>query len=382
MRIMPSVLHWALKRGNHSVARLRSEFPDLEAWGRGQQPTLAELEKFADEVSIPIGYLFLSKPPVEKLPIADFRRVRNDSNMRPSSNLLSTIYACQHRQNWYREHQLLSGETPLDFIGSARLSTSAVKIAATMRQKLSFNVEKRCNTIQTKDEALRAFIKRTSAAGVLVMVSGIVGNNTRRKLDPQEFRGFALSDPVSPLVFINGADAKAAQMFTLAHELAHLWLGKTGLSDADMGNFGDSSAHKAEVWCNAVAAEFLVPRTHLAEQCRPKTVSDAEIKRLANYFKVSKLVILRRLYDIGKMSQTKFKSEYKKELVNLQKINKPTRGGNFYATFNARMNENFARALITSTLEGKTLYRDCFRLLEIKNAQTFESLAKNYGLKV
>lgn len=382
MRIMPSVLHWALERSNHSVDELRSEFPDLEAWGSKQQPTLAELEKFANEVSVPIGYLFLSKPPVEKLPVADFRRVRNDSNMRPSANLLSTIYACQRRQNWFREHLLSSGETPLDFIGSAKLSSSTAKVAATMRKKLDFDVKKRSNMARSKDEALRAFIRCASAAGVLVMVSGIVGNNTRRKLDPQEFRGFALSDPISPLVFINATDAKAAQMFTLAHELAHLWLGETALSDANIASFGDVSEHKVELWCNAVAAEFLVPSAYLAEQCKSQATSDEEIKRLANYFKVSKLVILRRLYDIGKMSSTKFKSEYRKELARLQKINKPASGGNFYATFNNRMNENFARALITSTLEGKTLYRECFRLLEIKNAQTLESLAKKYGIKI
>ncbi|MDE3269954.1 MAG: ImmA/IrrE family metallo-endopeptidase, partial [Pseudomonadota bacterium] len=377
MRIAPSVLYWALERGNHSIEELRSAFPELESWGKEQQPTLKELERFADEVSVPIGYLFLSKPPEEKLPIADFRRMRDDSAMRPSSNLLSTIYACQQRQNWYREHQLLSGEAQLDFIGSARLTTSPVKIAAAMRNKLGFAVEERGN--MTKDAALKTFIERTSAAGVLVLINGVVGHNTRRKLDPQEFRGFALSDSVAPLIFINGADAKSAQMFTLAHELAHLWLGKTGLSDADMADGKGDSEHKVETWCNKVAAEFLVPSTQLEELA--KSVGDAEIKRLVKYFKVSKLVILRRLYDIGKMSYAKFMNEYKKELASLQKISKTSGGGNFYATFNVRINEKFARALISSTLEGKTLYRECFRLLEIKNAQTFESLAKQYGIK-
>ncbi len=102
---------------------------------------------------------------------------------------------------------------------------------------------------------------------MLVMCSGVVLNNNRRKLDPAEFRGFAMADQLAPLVFINGADSKAAQMFTLAHELGHVWLGQSALTDADPSRPANGDL---ETWCNRVAAELLVPMTVLRQELRPQ----------------------------------------------------------------------------------------------------------------
>jgi Zn-dependent peptidase ImmA (M78 family) len=205
------------------------------------------------------------------------------------------------------------------------------------------------------------------------MSSGVVLNNTRRPLDPAEFRGFAMADDLAPLVFINGADTKAAQMFTLAHELAHLWLGRSGVSDADAATV---PRHRVEKWCNQVAAELLVPLGVLKDELRAGEGPDAAVPRLARRFKVSTLVILRRLLDAGRLSRPRFREAYEAELARLRALPR-SGGGNFYLTQAARVGKRFARALVGSTLEGQTLYRDAFQMLGISRVETFNELGRS-----
>ena len=232
VEIKPQLLRWARERAGLDVQALTRRFPKLEEWESGAlHPTFKQLERFAKATYTPIGYLFLDEPPVERLPIPDFRTVAGAHPAQPSPNLLDTLYLCQQRQDWYRSFARSMGEGPLGFVGSASLGDDVTATAARIRETLGFDVEER-RRLPTWTEALRRFIGQADALGILVMVTGVVGSNTRRPLDPDEFRGFALADPLAPLVFLNGADTKAAQMFTLAHELAHVWLGQSAVSDA------------------------------------------------------------------------------------------------------------------------------------------------------
>jgi len=211
---------------------------------------------------------------------------------------------------------------------------------------------------------------------VLVMVNGVVGNNNHRRLDPEEFRGFALADKLAPLVFINGADTKAAQMFTLAHELAHIWGGQTGLSDVGLVS---APTHTIERWCNRVAAELLVPlATFRTEYKRGEDLRSA-LDRLARRFKVSTLVILRRVHDAGGLTWDELGQAYQQELDRLRGMPRSS-GGDFYLTQAARVGKRFARALVASTLEGQTLHRDAFRLLGFSKIATFRELGHSLGL--
>jgi Zn-dependent peptidase ImmA (M78 family) len=367
------MLRWARERAKLTIPHLERPFPKIESWEKGEaSPTLKQLEKLAKATHVPIGYLFLTEPPVERIPIPDFRTMEPGLPREPSPNLLEMLYVCQQRQAWYRDFAKAAGEQPPGFVGSARISDSVEAVALRIRQTLNFDLDAR-RACPSWTEALRQFIAQADASGALIMCSGVVLNNNRRRLDPTEFRGFVMTDEIAPLVFINGADTKAAQMFTLAHELAHLWLGQSALSDADPSKLPD---HQIERWCNRVAAELLVPTSVIQSEIRYDGELEAEIVRLARYFKVSTLVILRRIYDIGALSREEFGEAYESELSRLRALPRG-KGGDFYLTQAARVSKRFARGLVVSTLEGQTLFRDAFHLLGICKAETFHELARS-----
>lgn len=384
VEIHPELLRWARERASLEARSLVKRFPKLREWEQGTaKPTLKQVESFAKATHTPIGYLFLSEPPLEVMPLPDFRTMPEARGARPSPDLLETIYACQRRQEWYAEFARATGETALPFVGSARVASDVVDTANTIRASLGFDLARRQVT-PTWTDALREFIEQADTLGVLVMCSGIVGSNTRRVLDPTEFRGFAIADPLAPLVFINGADTKSAQMFTLAHELAHIWLGQSAVSDAEARQIPEERVlpqepDEVENWCNRVAAELLVPLSAVRDEFRADAEIDAEIHRLARRFKVSTLVVLRRIHDAGRLSRKRMWELYEAELERLRTLAGGS-GGNFYATLPSRVSKRFARALVESALEGHTLYRDALQLLGFFKLTTFDELGRRLGV--
>jgi Zn-dependent peptidase ImmA (M78 family) len=376
VQVEPALLRWARERAGIDLSDLVHKFPQLDAWEQGKaHPTLKQIERFAKTTYTPVGYLFLHEPPVERIPIPDLRTIGNEYINRPSPDLLDVIYICQQRQEWYRDFAGSMGERPLPFVGSALLTSDVEFTAASIRHTLGFDLEER-RRMPNWTDALRRFIEQADAQGILVMCSGVVMNNNRRGLDPDEFRGFAMADELAPLVFVNGADTKAAQMFTLAHELAHLWLGQSAVSDAQASRIPEN---EVESWCNRVAAELLVPLAILRGEYQKGSELRPEVARLAHRFKVSTLVILRRIHDAGGITRDRLWQEYHEEQDRLRAIPRGS-GGNFYLTQAARVSKRFARALVVSTLEGRSSFTEAFRLLGFKKMATFRDLGHSLGV--
>lgn len=378
MDVAPDLLEWAVERAGWDEETIARRVPKFEAWLTGAtRPTLKQLEAFAHKTHAPFGLLFLPEPPSEPIPIPDMRTLGNAAVPRPSADLLDTIYACQARQDWYRDYIRDQGVPELPFVGSVTVDTAVVQAAQMIRSELGFNLTDR-SVFANSDEALRQLIDRIENIGVLVMVSGIVGGDTHRTLAPEEFRGFALSDPYAPLIFVNGADTKAAQIFTLIHELAHIWLGGSALSDAAMASRGGVTE---ELWCNQVAAEVLVPLSALRSDYRGQPTQQ-EVGRLARRYKVSTLVILKRLFDAKYLSWDDYQQLYEAErdaVIVHAKNRRGERGGNYYNTQPLRLSRHFARAVIASTYEGGTSFREAFQLLGTRKHETFTKLADEIG---
>ena len=363
---------WAAERSGLDLDVLAHKFPKLEQWESGEHsPTLKQLEAFARATRTPVGYFFLPAPPDDEVPIPDLRTVGDTGVRRPSPDLLDTIYQCQQRQDWYRDYANGIGLDPVPHVGSLSTATPVAEAASAVTEAMSFSVEQRGSNWS---EAFGYLRDQAEDSGVLVMVSGVVGSNTHRRLDPAEFRGFALTDPLAPVVFVNGADTKAAQIFTLAHELAHIWLGESALSDADLGV---QATDDIERWCNGVAAEVLVPLETLGSDFDARADLTDELDRLARRFKSSTLVVLRRIHEAGYLPWDAYRRAYSTEFSRVMElIGAGGDGGDFHNTQPVRVSKRFARSVIVSALEGQTLYADAFQMLGLKKLATFNGMAE------
>jgi Zn-dependent peptidase ImmA (M78 family) len=382
VEVKPAVLEWARARSGVDAELWDQRFPRYASWLVGDAaPTLKQLEDFARKTHTPVGFLFLEEPPVETVPIPDFRTIGDrpvaGAGAAVSADLLDVVYACERRQEWYRENQLLEGEPPLPFIGVASTADRVDEVAVQMRALLAWTAESRASC-RTPDAALTWLREHAEATGVLVMISGIVGSNTHRALDPKEFRGFALADPRAAVVFVNGADSKAAQVFTLVHELAHLWLGATALSDLDPRSV---RSNDVERWCNQVAAEFLVPMSEFTQRFDQRRELRVQLRSLAELFRVSTQVILGRLREAGVLTWDQYMAELEVERQAVAAfLADRGSGGNYYNTKPVQVSRRFASAVIASAKEGRTPYTRAMRLLDMKKESTFDGLAQHLGV--
>ena len=376
--IRPSVLEWARDRGGQDTAAMRKKFESWDRWlAEESHPTVRQAKDLAAFTHVPFGMLLLETPPAVELPIPDFR-VTGAGRQEPSQELLETIYLNQQRQDWFEDYLAKIGADPFPHAGVAK-GVSSDTAAKMVSRALDFGLDVR-SRFRSTDEARKYLMRSFEGLGGLVVASSMVGNNTHRMLDREEFRGFTLQSPVAPLVFVNANDTKAGQVFSLLHEFAHVWHGDTGVSVGGEPMTGEGM--EIERWCDEVAAEVLVPTDDLGERFDPGRPLTKELERLAGSYRCSTLVVLIRLRDAGLIQRDGFDGLYQAELGRLLELMEQggtSAGGDFYNNQPFRIGERLSRALIAETRSGATPMTEALRLMAFKSSDVFDKYAGKLG---
>jgi Zn-dependent peptidase ImmA (M78 family) len=365
------ILEELIRQNTDKGTLVESRFPKINDWLKeAKKPTFNQLVSLANYFDVPFGYFFLDEVPQQEYPIPHFR-TSNTRPFKPSNNLIETINILEERQEWAKDILIDLRSDALPFANSISTQTS-IKTAAQMIRdilKLPVNWIKNEN-ITTWGDAFGVLLKRTEDAGIFVVINGVVNNDTHKKLDVSEFRGFVLYNEFAPFIFINGNDFTSGKIFTLIHEITHVLTGKSASFDYKELLPADNAIER---YCDSVAAEFLVPKDKLAVEYNKL---GGNYDALAKEFKVSKLVIARRLLDSDLITKATFLESYKSYSGNEMKKS-TSGGGNFYNTAPYRISKRFFNLIYSSVKQNKILYREAFQLTGL-SGKSFDGYVKTH----
>jgi Zn-dependent peptidase ImmA (M78 family) len=318
LQLSLKTLEWAANKAGSSLSEfahtLYSKEETVTHIANGQL-TVSQIRKFADHAKIPFGFLFLETPPQRYTPdhtLVDFRTAKHNQPL--SEDFFDVYKDIEHKQSWYRDYLLSIDAEKLSFVGKYRGNKSIQNDAIAKDIRNTLGIANVASSKINPEDYLLMLSNLCEDAGILVFKNSVVVNSTKRKLDTEEFRGFVISDDYSPAIFINGSDAKFANIFTLAHELAHIWLGETGISDVSA-----SSANKNEIRCNAIAAEILVPKNDFLQDWDSSVGTHRDkISALNRRYKVSELVIARVALTNHKITYENYQEIYTEVLERVR----------------------------------------------------------------
>jgi Zn-dependent peptidase ImmA (M78 family) len=372
--INPRMLSWARRRGGLSTEQVAEKIKPvpaerIAAWEstdpeKRSRPTFKQAKRLADLLHVPFGYLFLSDEPSEDLPLPDLRTRRDAAGMKPSPEFIETIYDALRKQEWYRGYLLEQDADPVSVVGQFREQSPTLDIANDIRRTLRIDDELRRSAKDTEDY-FRLLVRRCEEAGIIVLRNSVVGNNTHRPLDSDEFQGFAQADPIAPLIFVNQSDYLSAQIFTLAHEVAHIWMGVTGVSASAYLErpATDEMAHQRKA--DEIAAEVLVPAEDFSRRWDEEKVNGPDPSdRLRRHYRVSVFVILRRAYELDKITRSEFRALYDEHWRQIKP--KSGGGGGGYGPILSRNSYTFSTAVLQSVSAGELPVVEGAILLNVK----------------
>lgn len=378
VNIQPAIISWALSQT--SEEKLGTKLVDnIKHWLDGtKSPTFNQIEDFSKKSHIPLGYFFLQTPPIEQISLLEYRTLDSIQLTNPSRNLIDTIHDMEAVQEWMVNYRKEWNYDTISIVGSLKGITDISVIADTIRKDLGLNIEwyKDCGDPSEAFNKVRGLLEE---CGIVVMMNGIVGKNTHRALDVNEFRAFAMVNEWAPLIFINGADSAGGRLFSLFHELVHLWIGENDLYNDT--KYSANGIKPIEVTCNAVAGALMVPKTAFLEKWNNNTNDDIheKIKELARMFRCSSSVIARRALDNKKIDQNVYNMVIADAIeAYIQTKQEKSSGGDYYRVARSKLDGVFVRALCESVNSGRTSFTEAYRLTNT-TSKTFSEVASGLG---
>lgn len=379
--VSPEILRWVLKQTKEE--KLSNKLMDnISQWLNGtKKPTFNQIEALSRKVNIPLGYFFLQTPPIEQLKLLEYRTVDSIELRNPSRELIDTMNEMENVQNWMKDYRKDLGYDTLPFVGSVKIVENTKSIAKKIRRDLGLDVhwyEKQSNK-RTAFNYIRGLMEK---CGILIMLNGVVGKNTHRALDVNEFRAFAMVDEWVPLIFINATDSQGAKLFSLMHEAAHIWIGEDDLYNDRFGKADDVC--ETEIICNAIAGELLVPEEIFLDKWDEKIKTTTDIMdfifELANFFHCGESVIARKALDNRRISSSIYDKIIQDSIRNYNESrkNRKNSGGNYYNTMEARLDGSFVRAVCESINMGRISYAEAYRLTNTSR-KTFANIVQGFG---
>ena len=378
VNIQPAIISWALSQT--SEEKLGTKLVEnIKHWLDGtKSPTFNQIEDFSKKSHIPLGYFFLQTPPIEQISLLEYRTLDSIQLTNPSRNLIDTIHDMEAVQEWMVNYRKEWNYDTISIVGSLKGITDISVIADTIRKDLGLNIEwyKDCGNPSEAFNKVRGLLEE---CGIVVMMNGIVGKNTHRALDVNEFRAFAMVNEWAPLIFINGADSAGGRLFSLFHELVHLWIGENDLYNDT--KYSANGIKPIEVTCNAVAGALMVPKTVFLEKWNNNTNDDIheKIKELARMFRCSSSVIARRALDNKKIDQNVYNMVIADAIeAYIQTKQEKSSGGDYYRVARSKLDGVFVRALCESVNSGRTSFTEAYRLTNT-TSKTFSEVASGLG---
>lgn len=317
--ITPEVLKWARRTAKMSEmdasTKVSVKVEKIKEWENGESlPTVNQAIKLAKSYQRPFAVFFLPEPPLDFQPLQDFRMAGSKDI---STAVTFIIREIQQKQRWISENNQENNEPKLSFVGKFSLKDDPKNVANDILKTLNIDP-----TSYQESNPLKEWIDKSEKNGIFISRTSFI--HTRLKIDKEELQGFAIADPFAPFVFINSGDWGAPQLFTLVHELAHIWIAETGISNnIDIEIKKKSKLHPVELFCNEVAANALMPEESIRNISTEIFSNSNRVFRVAKVLGVSSFSLIYRALKLDIISLAKYRTlkkeatqEFEEFLIN------------------------------------------------------------------